>query len=58
MKKPTAPCKWCKNHEAGCHGKCEEYKEFEEKHQEWKKHFGDGRDEFDKYKSNFRKKQR
>lgn len=58
IKRPIAPCKWCDKHEVGCHGKCEEYKAFEEAHKEWKLHFNDGKDEFDRYIMKYRKSQR
>lgn len=58
MKKPIAPCKWCKNHKAGCHSGCEEYKKFEEEHKAFKQSVYDNLDEYDRYKTKFRRKQR
>ena len=31
--RPQAPCKNCPNHEPGCHGRCDKYKQFTEDHQ-------------------------
>lgn len=35
--RPQAPCKNCPNHEPGCHGKCDKYKQFTEDHQAYLK---------------------
>lgn len=58
MERPVAPCKDCKERKEGCHSECEGYKAFEQANKEYKLHFNDGMDEFDRYKTSFRKKQR
>lgn len=35
MKKPTAPCKDCKDRAPACHGECSKYKDYEKDYAEY-----------------------